>query len=349
MAAVRRRLLAAAAACATMLTTLAQDVEHVDCLDPPCADDAGSCPMAYIEDMLEALDEICCRDHIVTQWEVENDLVPMDKGPPRRPARVNSVSEPCTYGVPHYCTYECASAMTEYNRLCGRVDILDVLGGFDGHGLDGRLAEQCRTVMQLHATRPPEPLPPCGEPPLNIACHSCDLADQWHNLLALATNCDPGVSSAMTIDPDAVSQLGDAFCSSRCYQALEPWYSACGTISDGTTDTSIQGLAHGNSEQTYKTMLHTTMTPFLPLMQHCADALPPPAPPTDVSSGCDLATIAATCAGQVPASNIQFCFSPCATMCQRSMKVCRHAVDNQGNNPVAEAVHVCGSLWNGGH
>ena len=88
----------------------------MDCLVPPCEDSYGSCPVAYFGDLIEALDEVCCREHRVTHSDVVFRVTKSD---------IDTVESPCvgTTGVAHYCTYSCAVAYHQFGELCGHVDI----------------------------------------------------------------------------------------------------------------------------------------------------------------------------------------------------------------------------------
>ena len=179
------------------------DTACMDCLVPPCGDSYGSCPVAYFGDLIEALDEVCCREHRVTHSDVEFRVTKSDIG---------TVESPCvgTTGVPHpgYCTYECAVAYHQFGELCGHVDMFDEFGMDSTYGFSRRTFAQACTDALAHPQ------------PNSASWQSCDLADQWHNVVSFARYCDPGVSTALTIDPASVAALGEDFCTSDCYNGV---------------------------------------------------------------------------------------------------------------------------------
>ena len=152
----------------------------------------------YFGDLVEALDEVCCREHRVTHSDVVFRVTKSDIG---------TVESPCvgTTGVAHYCTYSCAVAYHQFGELCGHVDIFDEFEATSSYGLSRTsFARKCTTALQ-------------HPQPDSASWQSCDLADQWHNVVSFARHCDPGVSTALTIDPSSVAALGEDFCTSDCY------------------------------------------------------------------------------------------------------------------------------------
>ena len=158
-----------------------------DCSEPPCdtGTGTGDCPLAFVKDMMYSLDQLCCRQHRVTQ----SDLVNEYHGHPVTKMPVGTLESPCDWshtrihasaaiseGVPRYCTSECAASLEQFDSLCGHLDFLNDLSGYDAHGLiSPAFTDKCAFVRQ----HPDLNDAPAG---LNI---DCDLGDQVSFICAI--------------------------------------------------------------------------------------------------------------------------------------------------------------------